>query len=107
MNNAKITTLGDKINAAIRAFKGQQIGRLTFGVDIKKCNECEYRNPVNWPDFHDFDVGTDHAGKYFLSLHNGYDDDAEEDCSALGVFTLDQVKTLTSNLRYIIGEEED
>lgn len=107
MNEVKPTTLGDRIRAAIRAFKGQPIGQLTFGVDIKKCSECEYKSLVNWPDFHDFDVGTDHDGHYFLSLHNGYDDDADEDCSALGVFTLDQVKTLISNLRYIIGEEDD
>lgn len=107
MNEVKRTTLSDRIRNVIRAFKGQQIGSLQFGVEVKRCSECEFRSPANWPDFHDFDLGTDQNGTYFLSLHNGYDCDADEDCSALGVFTLDQVKTLISNLRYIIGEEDD
>lgn len=107
MNKLKRTTLGDRLKAAIRAFKGTPIGSLQFGLEVKRCDECEYKNPVNWPDYHDFDVGTDHNGHYFLSLHNGYDTDEDADTSALGVFTLDQVKTLISNLRYIIGEEDD
>lgn len=107
MNNVKMTTLGDRIRAAIRAFKGQPIGQLTFGVDIKKCCECEYKN--NLPDFHDFDVGTDHHGSYYLCLHNLNHKEpvTDEDIQALGVFTIDQVKTLISNLRYVIGEEDD
>ena len=107
MNKPKFTTLSDRIKAAIRAFKGRPIDYITFGVDIKKCNECEYKNPFYWPDFHDFDLGTDHNGRYFLSLHNGYDADDDKDTSALSVFTLEQVKTLISNLRYLIGEEDD
>ena len=109
MNQVKPTTLGTRIRAAIRAFKGEPIGSLTFGIDIKKCSECNHKNTPNLPDFHDFDVGTDHNGHYFLCLHNmNYDEPAtDEDIQALGVFTLKQVETLISNLRYVIGEEDD
>lgn len=107
MNEVKPTTLMDRIQSAIRAFKGKPIGSLQFGVEVKRCSECGYKNPTNWPDFNDFDVGTDRNGHYYLHLHHGYDTNADEDYSALGVFTLDQVKTLISNLRYIIGEEDD
>ena len=107
MNKLKRTTFGDRLKAAVRAFKGRPISQLYLGLEVKRCDECEYKNHVNWPDYHDFDVGTDHNGHYFLSLHNGYDADEDRDTSALGVFTMDQVKTLISNLRYIIGEEDD
>lgn len=33
----------DRINNAIRAFQGKPIGSLTFGVETKRCDECEYK----------------------------------------------------------------
>ena len=101
----RFTTLGDRIRNAIRAFKRKPAGSIQFGLDIKRCSECQFRSPANLPDFHDFDVGTDQQGTYFISFHNGYDVDSEEDGSALGVFTLSQIKSLISTLKYIIGEE--
>ena len=44
MNTVKQTTFADRLRNAIRSFKGQPIGSLTLGVDVKKCNECEYKN---------------------------------------------------------------
>ena len=43
MNKVKKRTLIDKCRDAYRAFRGKQIGSLTFGIDVKKCSECEYR----------------------------------------------------------------
>lgn len=39
----KIRTFKDRIRDAIRAFKGSQIGSLTFGVEVKRCDGCEYK----------------------------------------------------------------
>ena len=39
----KIRTFRDKVRDAVRAFRGKQIGSLTFGVDIKQCKDCEYK----------------------------------------------------------------
>ena len=43
MNKVKKRTLIDKCRDAYRAFRGKQIGSLTFGIDVKKCSECNYR----------------------------------------------------------------
>lgn len=40
MNNPKIITLKDRIHRAIKAFKGENIGSLQFGIDVKKRSEC-------------------------------------------------------------------
>ena len=47
MNEIKKRTLIDKFRDAYRAFCGKQLGSLTFGVDVKKCHECEYRREAN------------------------------------------------------------
>ena len=43
MNKIKKRTLIDKFRDAYRAYRGKQLGSLTFGVDVKKCSECDYR----------------------------------------------------------------
>ena len=43
MNNIKRTTFMDRMRNAVKAFKGQQIGSLYFGVDVKRCDQCEYK----------------------------------------------------------------
>lgn len=40
----KIRTFRDKVRDAIRAFRGKEIGYLTFGVDVKQCKDCEYKH---------------------------------------------------------------
>ena len=45
--NPKIRTFRDRIRDAIRAFKGKPIGSLTFGVDVRRCDKCEYRNGLD------------------------------------------------------------
>lgn len=37
----KKRTLLDRIRDAIRAFRGKSIGSVTFGVDVKRCSECD------------------------------------------------------------------
>ena len=36
----KRRTLLDRIRDAIRAFRGKQVGSVTFGIDVKRCSEC-------------------------------------------------------------------
>ena len=43
-NTIKKITLVDRIKRAVDAFKGNSIGNLYFGVDIKRCDQCEYKN---------------------------------------------------------------
>jgi len=33
-----------RIRAAIKAFRGKPIGHLYYGLEIKECSKCEYRN---------------------------------------------------------------
>jgi hypothetical protein len=44
MNTVKKTTLLSRFRAAIKAFRGKPIGHLYYGLELKKCSECEYRN---------------------------------------------------------------
>lgn len=44
MNKAKKTTLLDRFRDAIRAFNRKPIGSITYGLEIKECSKCEYRN---------------------------------------------------------------
>ena len=43
MNQLKQTTLLDRIKNAIRAFRGRPIQTVSFGIDVKRCDECEYK----------------------------------------------------------------
>lgn len=43
MNEVKRTTFVDRLRNAVKAFKGQPIGSLYFGVDLKRCDECQYK----------------------------------------------------------------
>ena len=40
----KKTALTDRVKRAVEAFKGNSIGNLYFGVDIKRCDQCKYKN---------------------------------------------------------------
>lgn len=42
----KKRTLLDRIRDAIRAFQGKQIGSVTFGVNVKKCSDCDRNSEV-------------------------------------------------------------
>ena len=61
MTEPKIRTLRDRIRDAIRAFKGKEIGAIHFGIDVKRCDKCEYR------------MGTDDVVLYLC--------DMKKDCS--------------------------
>ena len=43
-NTIKKTTLVDRVKRAVDAFKENSIGNLYFGVDIKRCDQCEHKN---------------------------------------------------------------
>ena len=44
MNKVKKTTFIDRFKNAVKAFKGKPIGSVQFGVDVKRCDQCEYKN---------------------------------------------------------------
>lgn len=37
----KPTTIFDRFKNAIRAFKGEPCASIQFGIDVKKCDECD------------------------------------------------------------------
>ena len=43
-NTVKKTTLVERFKRAINAFKGNPVGNLYFGIDIKRCDQCEHKN---------------------------------------------------------------
>lgn len=44
MNDMKRTTIIDRFKNAIRAFQGKPIQSISLGVDVKRCDECEYKS---------------------------------------------------------------
>lgn len=40
----KKTTLADRVKRSVEAFKGKPICNLYFGIDVKRCDQCEYKN---------------------------------------------------------------
>jgi hypothetical protein len=47
MNEVKKLTLIDRFRNAFKAFKGTQVGSLSFGVDVKRCDQCEFKSDGN------------------------------------------------------------
>ena len=47
MNTISQTTFMDRIKNAIRAFKGKPIQSISLGIDVKRCDECEYKGDVH------------------------------------------------------------
>ena len=43
-NTVKKTTLMDRFKRAVEAFKGSPVGNLYFGIDVKRCDQCKYKN---------------------------------------------------------------
>ncbi len=43
----KRTTLLGRFKNAIRAFQGKPIQTLTLGLDIQRCDQCEYKGDAN------------------------------------------------------------
>lgn len=42
----KVITFKERIQRAIKAFKGQNVGSLQFGIDVKRCDECGCRSDI-------------------------------------------------------------
>lgn len=74
MNKVKITTLSDRCRNAINAFKGRPIGSVCFGVNITKCDECEYKQTF---DFLDSTVSYDTIYQGMIAITEEYYDDRE------------------------------
>ena len=36
--------LAERFKRAVDAFRGSQVGNLYFGIDVKRCDQCEYKN---------------------------------------------------------------
>ena len=47
MNTIKRTTLIERFQNAIKAFKGKPVGSINFGIDIKRCDQCEYKSDAS------------------------------------------------------------
>ena len=43
MNEIKKMNFTDRLRNAIRAFKGKPISTLYLGMDVKRCDQCEYK----------------------------------------------------------------
>ena len=43
-NTIRKATLADRLKRSVEAFKGEPIGSLYFGVDVKRCDQCKYKN---------------------------------------------------------------
>ena len=43
-NKIKQTTLMNRLKNAVRAFRGRPIQSLTLGLDIKRCDQCDYKS---------------------------------------------------------------
>lgn len=41
MEKLKKRTLIDRIRDAIKAFRGKSIGSIQFGIDVKRCSDCD------------------------------------------------------------------
>ena len=70
MNKIKIMSLRDRVKAAIRAFRGQPIGSLYFGIEVKRCSEC-HAVPVKhgwWFEMVDSKLDT-HTGEYYEEVY--------------------------------------
>lgn len=47
MNDFRRTTFMSRLTNAIMAFRGKPIQSLSLGLDIKRCDQCEYRGDAN------------------------------------------------------------
>lgn len=44
MNELKRTTFVDRLRRGFKAFKGEPFESIQLGLDIKRCDECDYKN---------------------------------------------------------------
>lgn len=69
-NTVKKTTLAERFKRAINAFKENSVGNLYFGVDIKRCDQCEYKNV---PEIRDNLLVTAGARAAYINCSNKID----------------------------------
>lgn len=44
MREIKKTTFSDRMRNAIKTFRGKPISTLYLGVDVKRCDQCDYKS---------------------------------------------------------------
>ena len=44
MNKVRRTSFLDRLNNAVKAFKGRPISTLYLGMDVKRCDKCSYKS---------------------------------------------------------------
>lgn len=44
MNKVKKTSFADRLRKAWRAFCNKPASSIALGIEVKRCDECEYRN---------------------------------------------------------------
>ena len=96
-------TLADRFKRAVYAFKGNPIGNLYFGVDIKRCDQCEYKNVpeirdnllvtagaraayMNYSDKIDIPDGIEEEFKLYEFLTKVVDDYLRRDCGNFDLY---------------------
>ena len=52
MNSVERTTLKHRLKNAVNAFKDKPIGCIFYGLEIKRCDECEQRQHGRWVNPH-------------------------------------------------------
>ena len=71
-NTVKKTTLMDRFKRSVEAFKGNPVGNLYFDIDVKRCDQCKYKNipemDFNKPIYTEIegDVNAKKFRKYFV-----------------------------------------
>ena len=51
MNHIKKRGLGDRLRDAFNAFRGKPMQTLTFGMEVKRCDNCEYHQNSSIRDY--------------------------------------------------------
>ena len=69
-NTIKKTTLADRFKRSMDAFKGDPVGNLYFGIDVKRCDQCEHKNI---PEFRDNLLVTAGARAAYINCNNKID----------------------------------
>ena len=71
-------SLAERFKRAVDAFKGSPVGNLYFGIDVKRCDQCKYKNIPGIRDNLLITAGTrathmDYSGK--IDIPEGFEEE--------------------------------
>jgi hypothetical protein len=72
------TTLRDRIKNAMRAFRGAPIASISYGVEVKRCSECERLHNCEASNLKYFDA-IQMAYKDLVDFHHNGNEDVDFD----------------------------